>query len=316
MSAKKLFCFGFGYTCDGLADALRREGEDWQICGTTRDNEKRRFLRHQNIHSFLFDHDHPLEDAAHFLRGVTHILLSSPPGDDGDPVFLTHAADLLKIPTLEWVGYLSSTSVYGDRNGGWADEDAKLRPSNQRGSRRARAEGQWTSLLKGTSFPLHIFRLAGIYGPGRSALDSVRAGIARRIDKPGHAFSRIHVQDIVAALLASMSAPKHEQATAKIYNLADDLAAPSQEVIKYACEMLGIEPPPLLPYEETDMAPITRSFYADNKRIRNDRMKNDLGISLKYPTYKEGLAGCLEREDEYHRRLGDFAAAMAGSGTG
>jgi hypothetical protein len=311
MTQKKLFCFGYGYTSDALAHILRQEGHgDWCIAGTTRDNSKRRFLRDQSIKSFLFDYQQPLEDPTLFLKGTTHLLISTPPDDDGDPVFLMHANDVMKIEGLEWVGYLSSTSVYGDREGGWVDESSEIRPSSKRGSRRARAEEQWLNLARTKDVPAHSFRLSGIYGPGRSALDSVRAGVARRINKPGHAFSRIHVDDIAQTLLASMM--KIDPGAA--YNLADDLAAPSHEVIKYACEMLGIEPPPLLPYDETDMAPIARSFYADNKRIKNDKIKDELGVMLKYPTYKEGLQGCLAQEAEYRARLGSLAENMIAEG--
>lgn len=304
----KLFCFGYGYTCDELGRVLLEQG--WSVAGTTRDNDKRRFLNSLGVKSFLFDYEQPLEDPALFLSGTTHLLISTPPDDDGDPVFHMHAADILNIPTLQWVGYLSSTAVYGDREGGWVDEISEIRPSNKRGSRRARAEDQWLSLFYSKGLPVHIFRLAGIYGPGRSALDSVRAGIARRIHKPGHAFSRIHVEDIVQVLIASMMNPKPGTA----YNVADDMAAPSHEVIKYACDLLGIAPPPLLPYDEADLAPITRSFYNDNKRIRNDRIKNELGITLKYPNYMEGLKACLETEQAYHQRLGGFASLAGGEG--
>ena len=306
MNGKRLFCFGYGYSCDDLGQALM--GQGWAVAGTTRDPEKWRFLKTQGVKSFLFDYEQPLEDPLLFLRGTTHLLISTPPSDEGDPAFLMHAKDILQIPTIEWVGYLSSTSVYGDREGGWVDESSEIRPSSKRGSRRARAEEQWLSLYRSHKLPVHIFRLAGIYGPGRSALDSVRAGIARRIRKEGHAFSRIHVDDIVQILIASMNKPNPGAA----YNIADDLAAPSHEIIKKACEMLGLTPPPLIPYEEADMAPITRSFYADNKRIKNDRIKNELGVTLKYPTYIEGLQRCLEQEKAFHDRLGAFADHMGG----
>lgn len=304
----KLFCFGYGYTSEFLAHSLPRT--EWDVAGTTRDNDKRRFLKERGVKPFLFDHEQPLEDPILFLRGTTHLLISTPPSDEGDPAYLLHAADILKIPTIKWVGYLSSTSVYGDREGGWVDENSEIRPSNKRGSRRAKAERQWLSLYENNGLPVHIFRLAGIYGPGRSALDSVRAGASRRINKPGHAFSRIHVEDIAQVLQASMLNPN----PGRCYNLADDRAAPSHEVIKVACEMLGLDVPPLLPYDETDMAPIARSFYADNKRIKNDRIKTELGVTLKYPTFEEGLKGCLAAEDEYRARLGDLAAQMGGDG--
>ena len=148
------------------------------------------------------------------------------------------------------------------------------------------------SLYKSSGLPVHIFRLAGIYGPGRSALDSARAGISRRIHKPGHAFSRIHVDDIVQVLMASMANP----APGAVYNVADDNPAPSCEVIEYACHLLGIAAPPLVPFEEADLAPINQSFYRENKRIRNDRLKNELGVNLFYPDFRAGLDACMESE--------------------
>lgn len=269
------------------------EVERWQIAGTTRDDEKRDDLNERGIQAHLFDHDHPLTDPRSALHGVTHLLISTPPNDDGDPAFLAHAQHILNIPTLEWVGYLSTTGVYGNRDGGWVDEDTKPRPTAQRGSRRLTAERQWFSLFNDHNIPVHVFRLAGIYGPGRSALDSIRAGIARRINKPGQAFSRIHVEDIVKVLKASIARPNPGQ----IYNLCDDKPAPSHEVIAHACELLGKPVPDLIPFNEVDLAPMTRSFYADNKRVKNERIKRELGIDLTYRTYKEGLRGCLDAEN-------------------
>ena len=289
---KSLFCFGYGYSCDWLGHALQMQN-GWALAGTTRDNEKRRHMKEHGIRAFLFDYDQPLEDPLLFLRGTTHLLISTPPDDECDPTFRMHAEDILRLESLQWVGYLSSTAVYGDREGGWVAEDSELRPNSKRGSRRMRAEEQWLSLRRDFDLPVHIFRLAGIYGPGRSAIDSVRAGVARRINKPGHAFSRIHVEDIVQTIIASMEKPHPGQS----YNLADDRAAPSHEVIEYACKLLGLTPPPLIPYDEADLAPITRSFYADNKRIKNERIKTELGVQLKYPTFEEGLRGCLEAEE-------------------
>ena len=280
----------------------------WSVAGTTRDSDKRRFLKAHGVKPFLFDYEQPLEDPNLFMRGTTHMLISTPPSDDGDPACLMHGDDIANIQTLKWVGYLSSTSVYGDRDGGWVDEYSEVRPSNKRGSRRAKAEEQWLDLYRTKGVPVHIFRLAGIYGPGRSALDSVRAGIARRIDKPGHAFSRIHVDDIVQTLAASMQ----NLNPGAVYNVADDMAAPSHEVIKAACDMLGIPAPPLAQYDEIDLAPITRSFYNDNKRIRNDRIKAELGVVLKNPTYIEGLKACLAEEEKFHGRMGAFADIMRG----
>ncbi len=288
---KTLFCFGYGYTCDRLARALQMQ-RGWRIAGTTRDPEKRALMKSHGITAHIFDHDSPLDDAPAYLREATHLLISTPPDDRGDPAFLIHGEDIREFAALEWIGYLSSTAVYGDRTGEWVDEAAEIRPNSKRGTRRAIAEQQWLSLYRESGLPVHIFRLAGIYGPTRSALDSVRAGVARRISKPGHAFSRIHIDDIVQTIMASMARPR----AGAVYNLADDRAAPSHELIKHACDLLGLEPPPLLAYEEADMAPITRSFYADNKRVRNDRIKRELGVVLRYPDYFTGLQACLEAE--------------------
>lgn len=292
MKQKKLFCFGYGYCSEYVGHALMQQG-DWKILGTTRDPEKRRDLLRRGVKSYLFDYEHPLGDPHFILDGVTHLLISTPPGDDGDPAFINHGDAIAACKSLEWVGYLSSTAVYGDRDGGIVTETSEIRPTNKRGSRRALAEDQWQSLRVSYGLPLHIFRLSGIYGPGRSALDSVRAGVARRINKPGHAFNRIHVEDIVQSILASMANPNPGAA----YNLADDNPVPSHEVIAYACELLGLEIPPLLDYNETDMAPIARSFYKDNKRVKNDKIKQELGVSLKYPDYRKGLEACLAVEE-------------------
>jgi nucleoside-diphosphate-sugar epimerase len=288
----KLFCFGYGYTADFLAQALRAQ-DGWDISGTTRDYEKLNLMQAKGIDAHLFSTHDSLTDPIEALRGTTHVLISTPADDYGDPSFRFHADDLIHIPTLEWIGYLSTTGVYGDRGGDWVDEKSLVQPTSKRGWRRVRAEQQWLELFEKYELPVHIFRLAGIYGPGRSVLDSVRSGMARRINKPGHAFSRIHVEDIVQTLMTSMKKP-HSGA---IYNLADDYPAPSHEVIAYACEMLGEPLPPLLDYASADLAPITTSFYADNKRVRNDRIKDDLGILLKYPTFHEGLLACRSAEE-------------------
>ncbi|MCF8496439.1 MAG: SDR family oxidoreductase [Alphaproteobacteria bacterium] len=292
MENKRLFCFGYGYTCDYLGHDLLKDPQ-WSVAGTTRSREKADAMRARGVEPHIFDYEHPLPDPVPALANTTHLLISTPPDDEGDPAFLMHADEVARISTLKWVGYLSTTAIYGNRDGGWVDETSEPRPIAKRGSRRLKAEGQWLSLLKASGLPVHIFRLAGIYGPGRSALDSVRAGVARRIDKPGHAFSRIHVEDIVQVLRASMDAPR----PGETYNVCDDDPVPSHMVISYACELLGRIPPPLLPFKEADLAPITRSFYADNKRVSNAKIKESLGIQLKYPDYRQGLKACLEAED-------------------
>lgn len=273
--------------------------KQWEISGTTRDPQKKHDLQGKGIHSYLFDQDHPLADTKNALEGTTHLLISTPPDNAGDPVFLAHGDIISSLSSLEWVGYLSTTSVYGNRDGAVVDETSALKPTSQRGTRRINAEDQWLSLYKSYKLPVHIFRLAGIYGPGRSALDSVRAGVARRIDKPGQKFNRVHVEDIVQVLIASMTNPK----PGRVYNVSDDRPVPSHEVITEACRLLDQPPPPLVPYREADLAPITRSFYDDNKHVSNTRIKEELGIHLKYPDYKAGLRGCLDAEDYANNNL-------------
>lgn len=290
--SKSLFCFGYGYTCDYLGHELMASG-NWSVFGTTRDSQKQDMLKRRGITSYIFDYQTPLQAPSRILQDITHILISTPPDDRGDPTYLMHEDDICHLPNLEWIGYLSATSIYGDRDGKWVDETAFPEPTSKRGSRRLRAEKQWQAVAERCNLPLHIFRLSGIYGPGRSALDSVRAGIARRIEKEGHAFNRIHVEDIVQTLIASMNNPQPNS----IYNLADNEAAPSHEIISYACKLLNIQPPPLIPYEEADLAPIARSFYKDNKRIKNNKIKEDLGIQLKYPNHRLGLQACLDAEE-------------------
>lgn len=290
---KRLFCFGYGYTADYLGHALQESESGWTIAGTTRDDERRKELLNRRVRARIFDASHPIPDPSTLFNRISHLLISTPPNDLGDPVLNLHAEEISRLKKLEWVGYLSSAAVYGDRGGGQVDETSEVRPTSQRGSRRALAEKQWLSLYERHGIPVHIFRLAGIYGPGRSALDSVRAGVARRIDKPGHVFNRIHVEDIVNVLLASFDKPN----PGSIYNLADDMPVSSHEVIAYACRLLGLAVPPIIPFTEADLAPITLSFYKDNKQVLNQKIKTELGVKLKYPDFRSGLEGCLYAEE-------------------
>lgn len=285
MKTGHLFCFGLGFSARHLADRLLAQG--WRVSGTCRSVEKQRALRDAGISAHLFDRDHPVPDLATLLGDVTDVLSSVPPDAAGDAVIDIHGADLaLAAAHLQWIGYLSTTGVYGDRDGDWVDETTSLAPSGERGTRRMLAERAWQAL------PLraHLFRLAGIYGPGSSALDTVRAGKARRVVKAGQVFSRIHVADIAAVLAASMARPNPGAA----YNVCDDDPAPPADVVTYACELLGVEPPPLVPYESADMSPMARSFYDDNKRVRNDRIKQDLAVELSFPSYRLGLKALLD----------------------
>ncbi len=286
----RLFCFGLGFTATRLAHRLLRQG--WAVDGTCRDPDKARALGREGIPARVFDGERPLEAVEEAFDGVTHVLVSVPPDEAGDPVVRHHGADLARLPALAWLGYLSTTGVYGDRGGGWVDEDSALEPTTERGRRRLEAERQWLSLWRARGLPAHLFRLVGIYGPGRSALDSLRAGRARRIDKPGQVFNRIHVDDIGTALIASMERP----APGTAYNIADDDPAPSPDVMAHAAALLGQEPPPLVAFDEAGLSPMARSFYAENKRVRNDRMKRALGVALRFPSYKDGLAAQLAAE--------------------
>ncbi|HVJ36135.1 MAG TPA: SDR family oxidoreductase [Terriglobia bacterium] len=281
-----LFCFGLGYSATALADSLLQRG--WKVSGTCRTAEKATRLAARGITAHLFDRDRPVAELARHLQGVTHLLSSVPPDAAGDPVIDLHGAVLRQQKNFAWTGYLSTTGVYGDRQGGWVDEESALQPSGERGRRRLAAEKAWLELTP----PAHLFRLAGIYGPGSSALDTVRAGRARNIVKPGQVFSRIHVADIVQVLLASIARPHPGRA----YNVCDDDAAPPADVVLYACRLLGIEPPPPIPFDQAELSPMARSFYDDNKRVHNDRIKQELGVSLLYPDYRAGLAAILAAE--------------------
>lgn len=281
-----LFCFGYGYSAAALSRLLR--GEGWTISGTCRTPEKRRALCAEGIQAFLFDRGRPLNDAVATLAEVTHLLVSVPPDADGDPVLDQHADSIASAPSLRWIGYLSTTGVYGDTGGALVDEKAPLRPTVERSVRRAGAERAWLALFAEQGLPVHVFRLAGIYGPGRNTLDQVRRGEARRIERPGHAFSRIHVDDIAGVLRASIVRPR----AGAVYNVCDDEAAAPAEVTALACRLLQVPVPPAISFDDAlpSMSAMARSFWQDNRRVDNTRIKRELGVRLRYPTYREGLA--------------------------
>ena len=279
----RLFCFGLGYSALALARALKARG--WTVAGTCRSEDARLALAAEGIEAYLFDRERPLADPSAKLAGTTHVLSSVPPDDQGDPVLDCHADAVAALDT-NWIGYLSTTGVYGDRGGDWVDESSVLRPVGPRGRRRVEAEEGWLDLWRRHGRPVHLFRLAGIYGPGRGPFEQVRTGTARRVIKPGQVFSRIHVDDIVQVLEASMAKP-HPGAA---YNVCDNEAAPPQDVIVEASRLLGIPPPPEIPFETADLSPMARSFYDELKRVSNRRIREELGVRLRYPTYREGLA--------------------------
>jgi nucleoside-diphosphate-sugar epimerase len=283
--------FGLGYAAQAHSTRLRAKG--WSVAGTCRGEDKQRELAEKGIKTFLFDRGRPLDDAKAALAGTTHLLSSVPPDAKGDAVIDQHAADIAALPDLRWVGYLSTTGVYGDRGGDWIDENAGLHPTGARGVARVAAERAWLDLER-FGHKAHLFRLAGIYGPGRSALDTVRNGTAKRIVKPGQVFSRIHVDDIATVLEASIARPNGGAA----YNVCDDEPAPPQDVIAYAAALLGREPPPEIPYAESAprMSEMARSFYMDSKRVANTRIKTELDVKLAYPDYRTGLKALLAAE--------------------
>ena len=281
---QRLLSFGHGYSARALARRLLAEG--WTIHGTTRDAEKAEALAREGVQPLLWGQD----DIEPILAQSTHILISAGPDEAGDPVLNAHGALIRDHAVrLRWAGYLSTTGVYGDHAGGWVDEETPLAPSTRRGQLRQEAEAAWQAV---PGLPLHIFRLAGIYGPGRGPFAKVRRGTARRIIKPGQVFSRIHVEDIAQVLAASIAQPD----PGAVYNLCDDDPAPPEEVIAYAAELLGLPVPPAVDFDAAEMTPMARSFYAESKRVRNDRIKRDLGVALVYPDYRAGLDALAQDE--------------------
>lgn len=282
----KLLIFGCGYSAQAF---VRRLGQGWQVTGTTRDPAKKAQLKAQGIDARLW----PGEDLRPALNDATHLLLSIAPGADGDPV-VAALGDAVRqaAPHLRWVGYLSTTGVYGDHEGGWVDEATALEPTTRRGKSRLVAERQWQAIAAACGLPLHIFRLAGIYGPGRGPFEKVRNGTARRIIKENQYFSRIHVDDIAEVLTASVARPD----PGAIYNVADDDPSPPEDVLSEAARLLDLPDPPEVRFDEAEMTPMARSFYAESKRVRNHRIKRDLGVTLRYPDYRAGLRALLEDE--------------------
>jgi nucleoside-diphosphate-sugar epimerase len=273
-----LLCFGFGYSAQTFVAGLHRPS--WKISATSRGAGGIAAINAQGFHGFLFD------SKLQIAPDVTHLLISVPPDEKDDPVLRLFREQLqLLSKQLKWVGYLSTTGVYGDRGGDWVDEDSPLEPNTARGQRRLDAERSWLKLHKDYELPVHLFRLAGIYGRGRNQLLTVQNGSAKRIIKPGQIFSRIHVDDIAGVLAASIAKPNRGRA----YNVCDDEPCAPQEVVEYAANLLGLPVPPEIPFEQAELSPMAKSFYADSKRVSNQRIKKELGYKLIYPTYREGL---------------------------
>lgn len=274
MAAKQFFAFGFGYVATELARMLAAQG--WACAGTVRSEAAAAPLRAHGYAVALW----PGADIAPAPGAAW--LISVPPDADGCPVFRSFG---LLAPSARWIGYLSTTGVYGDLAGGWAFEETSLNPQSREAANRATAEAQWATI------GARIFRLPGIYGPGRSQLERVREPGARRIIKPGQLFSRAHVSDIASALALSISNP-----AAGAFNICDDEPAPADEVLTYAASLLGIEPPPAVNIEDANLSPAAQRFYAECKRVSNARAKAALGWRPRFPTYREGLRDCLGKQ--------------------
>ncbi|MEM8838704.1 MAG: SDR family oxidoreductase [Pseudomonadota bacterium] len=285
-----LFIFGLGYSAVSAVNAMGHAGllHARTVYATTRSPEKASHLTEAGLHAHIFPNDNPgdqaLKDA---LATASHVLVSIAPDTDPlgrDPV-LDHFADVLrKSAALKWVGYYSTVGVYGDHEGAWVDETSECRPVSTRSKARVMAENQWLDFAKQTDVPVAIIRLAGIYGPGRNAFVNFKSGRARRIIKPGQVFNRIHVADIAAITLAAAS-----KRAGGLFNGSDDEPAPPQDVVEYAAELMGEPVPPDIPFDEAELSPMGRSFYGETKRVSNDKIKTELGVSLSFPTYRDAL---------------------------
>ena len=281
----RLFCFGFGYAAEALARRL--SARTTALAGTrTRLEESPPPL---GARLAAFQSEAATQEVRSLLAGATHVLVSIPPDLEGDVVLRHFREDLLALPTLDWVGYLSTVGVYGDCQGGWVDETSPVRPMSERSLRRLQAEHAWCEFGRDSRRRVEVFRLAGIYGPGRSVIDSLRAGTARRIVKPGQVFNRVHVDDIALVLSRAIDKPVGHA----IYNVADDEPAPPEDVVAYAAELLGVPVPPDVPFARAAFGDMAASFWAECKRVSNARIKTALGVALAYPTYREGLRALI-----------------------
>ncbi len=279
-----LFCFGLGYTAQVFGRMLMENG--WRVSGTCQSADKRNELEAMGFDMVLFDGKTRSDEVVARINQASHLLQSIAPGENGDKVLQVLHADIkARASQFNWLGYLSTTAVYGDRQGGWVDETSDTNPGMKRGLWRCRAEEQWLELCRNSGLAVHVFRLAGIYGPKRNQLEKLRQKKARRIIKPGQFFSRIHVQDIARTLKASIDSPK----PGAVYNVCDNEAAPPQDVIEFAAKLLGIDPPPEEPFDAAVMSDMARSFYSESKKVSNEKIKTELKVELKYPTYREGM---------------------------
>jgi dTDP-4-dehydrorhamnose reductase len=284
----KLFVFGLSYTAQAF---IRSKHAQWsRVSGTVRHAEKARQLQLAGIRAYPLMEEFDASGLAADIRSADALLVSAPPSDKGDPCLGRFRAAIASADNLRWIGYLSTTGIYGDHGGAWIDESTPPTPQSARSVERLAAEQDWQTFGREAGKPVQVFRLSGIYGPGRNPLVNLARGTAHRIVKPGQVFSRIHVDDIAAVLWASMQRSRQ----GAVYNVADDEPAPPQDVVSYAAHLANVAPPPEVPYEAADLSPMARSFYAENKRVSNRLIKEELGVRLSYPTYREGLQALYE----------------------
>jgi hypothetical protein len=280
-----VFFFGMGYSSLATAHAIHEIIDtDVPIAGTTRTEEGVERLAESPYRLHVFDGMKRGATLGADLGKASHVVLSIPPNDNGDPALNLHADDLLAAPDLQWLCYFSTVGVYGDFGGAWIDETAPTRPINKRSQQRVEVEQRWAEFAARRGVPLLVLRLAGIYGPGRSSFDKLREGTARRIVKPGQVFNRIHVDDI--GRITALAARARLGGT---FNLSDDEPAPPQDLVEYAAKLMGVPVPPGIPFESAQMTEMARSFYSDNKRVSNKAIKAALGTDLLYPNYRVGL---------------------------
>lgn len=287
--SRRLFVFGLGYVATAMATVLKEEG--WHVAGTCRSEVRRNALEALGFDASIFDGRKLTNRIERQIDASGHILCSIPPDEHGDPALACYEDQICEANQIRWIGYLSTTGVYGDWGGMEVNEKSPLRPKSDRARQRVTAERAWLSLCQHAGHPVHLFRLAGIYGPSRSVIDRVQAGTAKRIDKVGHLFSRIHVDDIVSTLRASIASPR----SGAIYNVCDNEPASQADVVAHACSLLKVSPPELIPFEKAaqGMSELAHTFWADNRRVSNRLLRGELGVVLSYPTYREGLAALV-----------------------
>lgn len=279
----KLVIFGLGYSAGFFARAALAKG--WEVVGTVRSAEKAGELSRQGLHTLVFGGFAVSTPLARAVAEADAVLVSAQPDEAGDPVLGALADRLAAAERLRWVGYLSTIGVYGDHGGAWIDESAECRPTSRRSRQRLEIERDWLAFGARSGKPVQIFRLAGIYGPGRNPISKLRAGTATRLVKPGQVFNRIHVDDIAGVLMASIERPR----AGAVYNVTDDEPAPPQDVVGFAAEVAGLAPPPETPFDPARLSPMAASFYGENKRVSNALVKRELGYAFRYPDYRQAL---------------------------